>query len=108
MLDMQAQLFSQGVNYDRIFEDGSRHQIHLRITLSHATPITRERRAGFLKEAHIKSGDQQLPSHYSGFMENVRPCPIPRHLILILIRSWLREEYTLVRRVLTFFLLKDN
>jgi hypothetical protein len=47
MLDMQAQSSSQGVNYDRIFVDGSRHQIHLRITTSHATPITGERRPGF-------------------------------------------------------------
>ena len=39
-------------------------------------------------------------------MENVRPCPIPHHLILILIRSWLWQEYTLVRRVVTFFWLK--
>src|SRR5713101_7461755 len=73
MLDMQAQSSSQGINYDRIFVDGSRHQIHLRITISRATPITMERQPGFLKEGRIKNGDQQIPGRYSGFMENVCP-----------------------------------
>src|SRR5713101_7634589 len=76
MLDMQAQPSSQGINYDKIFVDGSRHRIHLRITISRATPITRERRPGFLKEGHIMNGSQQIPSRYSGFMGSVRPCPI--------------------------------
>jgi hypothetical protein len=75
MLDVHAQSSSQGINYDRIFVDGSRHKIHLRITISRATPITRERRPGFLKERPIRNGGQhwQVPSPYSGFMENVRP-----------------------------------
>ena len=72
MLDMQAQSSSQGVNYDRISVDGFPHQIHLRITISRVVPITRERRPGFSKEARIKNGSQQIPSRYSGFMENVR------------------------------------
>ena len=76
MQDMQTHLSSQGVHYDRIFVDGSRHKIHLRITISHATPITGERRPGFSKEGHIRSGSQQVPSRYSGFMENVCPYPI--------------------------------
>ncbi len=76
MLDMQAQPSSQGINYDRSFVVGSRHQIHLRITISRATPITRELRPGFSKEGRTRNGSQQIPSHYSGFMGNVRPCPI--------------------------------
>ena len=75
MLDMQAHS-SQGINYDRIFVDGSRHQIHLQITISHATPITRERRPGFSKEGCIRNGSHQVPSRYSGSMENVCTCPI--------------------------------
>jgi hypothetical protein len=75
MLDMQAQLSSQGVGYDRIFVDGSRHQIHLPITISRVTPITREQRPGFSKERHTRNGSQQAPSRYSGFVENV--CLIP-------------------------------
>jgi hypothetical protein len=75
MLDMQSQSLQQGINYDRIFVDGSRHKIHLQITLSHATPITRERRPGFSKEGRTRNGSQQVLSHYSGFMENV--CPVP-------------------------------
>src|SRR5882757_5010705 len=77
MLDRQAQLSLQGVNYDRIFVDGSRHQIHLPITISRVTPITRERRPGFSREGRIGNGSQHVPSRYSGFMENVCPCPIP-------------------------------
>jgi hypothetical protein len=76
MPDMQAQLSSQGINYDRIFVDGSRHQIHPRITISRVTPITRERRPGFSKEGRIRNGNRQVPTLYSGFMGNVRPFPI--------------------------------
>src|SRR6267154_2930996 len=76
MLDKQAQLSSQEVSYDRIFVDGSRHQIHLRITISRVTPITRERQHGFSKERRTRSGSQQAQSRYSGFMGNVCPCPI--------------------------------
>ena len=76
MTDMQAQSSSQGVNYDRISVDGSRHQIHLRITISRVTPITREQRPGFSKERRIKNGSQRVPSRYSGFKGNVRLCPI--------------------------------
>jgi hypothetical protein len=76
MPDIQAQPFSQEINYDRIFVDGSRHKIHRPITISRVTPITKERRPGFSKEGHIRNGSQQVPSRYSGFMGNVRPCPI--------------------------------
>ena len=76
MLDIPAQSSSQGISYDRIFVDGSRHKIHLRITISHAAPITRELRPGFSKEGRIRNGSQQDPSRYSGFMANVCPCLI--------------------------------
>ena len=110
MLDMQAQLYQQGIKYDKIFVDGSHHLIHLRITILHATPITRERRPGFLKEVQIRNGSQQALSRHSGFMGNVRPCLIPSarcHLITIFICSWLWQEYTLIRRAIAFFV-KDN
>ena len=76
MLDRQAQLSLQGVSYDRIFVDGSRHQIHLRITILRVTPITRERQPGFPKERRTRSGSQQAQSRYSGFMGNVCLSPI--------------------------------
>jgi hypothetical protein len=68
--------FSQGISYDRIFVDGSRHQIHLRIIILRVTPIMKEPRPGFSREQHTRNGSQQVLSHYSGFMENVCPCPI--------------------------------
>ena len=100
MLDMKVQSFLQGVNYDRISVDGSRHQIHLRVTISLVTPITKEHRPGFSREEHIRNGSQQVPSPHSGFMGNVRPSHSAArpHLITILICSWLRQEHTLVRR----------
>jgi hypothetical protein len=48
----------QGINYDRIFMDGSRHRIHPRVTTLHIAPITRERRPGFLMATHIRNGSQ--------------------------------------------------
>ena len=77
MLDMLAQSYLQGINYEINFLDGFRHQIHLRIKLLHARAVTWERRSGCLKEGHIKNGSQQVPSRCSGFMENVCPCHIP-------------------------------
>ena len=74
--DIQSQPFLQGINYDKISVDGSRHQIHLRITISRVMLITRERRPGFSKEGHTGNGSQPVPSHYSGFMGNVCPCLI--------------------------------
>ena len=62
MPDVQAQPFSQSINYDRIFVDGFRRQIHQRITILHATLITKEQRPGFLKEGHIKNGSQWVLS----------------------------------------------
>ncbi len=72
LLDMQAQPSLQGINYNRNFVDGSRHRIHLRITISRTTRITRERRPGFSKEGRIMNGSQQVPTRSSGFMGNVR------------------------------------
>jgi hypothetical protein len=109
ILDMQTQPFLQEINYDRIFVDGSRHQIHLRTTISHATPITRERRPGFSKEGRITNGSQLVPSRCSGLMENVRPCPIltpPNNNPLICSR--LRQEHTLVRRAFALSLSKTT
>ena len=60
-----------------ILVDGSRQQIHLRITILHAMPITREQRPGFSKEVPITNGSQQGPTHSSGFMGNVRPYFMP-------------------------------
>src|SRR6266404_3613614 len=74
-VDVQAQSSSQGINYERIFINGFRHQTHLRITMSRVTAITKERQPGFLKTGHIRNG--RVPTRSSGFMEIVRPCPIP-------------------------------
>jgi len=107
MLDMQAQSALQGINYDRIFVDGSRHQIRLQITISRVTPIMREPRPGFSKERRMRNGNQQVPSRYSGFMANVRLCPF--HPTRpdndpYLYCSWFRQEHTLVRRAFAFFI----
>jgi hypothetical protein len=102
---MLTQSSSQGINYYRTFVDGSRHKIHLRIIISHATPITRERPPGFSKEGRITNGSQQDPSPYSGSMENVCPCSTgimpPDPLITSIICSRLRQEHTLVRGTFT-------
>ena len=74
--DLSAGPSTQGISYDRIFVDGSLPKIRLRITISHAALITRELRPGFSKEGRIRNGSQQDPNRYSGFMENVCPCPI--------------------------------
>ena len=75
LLVMQAQSSLQGIDYNRNFVNGSRHRIHLRITIWRAGPITRERRPGFSKEGRMTNGSQLVPIRYSGFMGNVRPCP---------------------------------
>ena len=105
-MHMQSQSSSQRINYDRIFVDGSRHKIHLRITISRGTPITRERQPGFSREVRIRNGSQQqVPTRYSGFMENVclSHSAAWRHLITYFICSWLRQEHTLVRRAFVVF-----
>jgi hypothetical protein len=72
---LQAQASLQGINYDKIFADGSRHQIRLRIITLRAILITKEPRHGSSEAALTKIGNQQILSHYSGFMENVRLSP---------------------------------
>jgi hypothetical protein len=69
---MQAQASFQGINYDRIFVDGSRHQTHLRTITLRVMLITKEPRHGSSEAVFTRIGNQQLLSHYSGFMENVR------------------------------------
>ena len=66
---------TQGINYDRIFVDGSPHQIHPRTITLRAALITREPQLGSRKEAYIVNGNQHL--RFSGSMENVRCCPTP-------------------------------
>ena len=70
---MQAQALLQRTNYDRIFVDGSRLQIHLQITTLRVTLITREPRHGSSEAVFIRIGNQQRLIRSSGFMENVRP-----------------------------------
>ena len=99
MPEILAQPFSQGINYDRSSVDGSIHQIRLRITILHLMPITRERRRGFSRGDRMRNGSQPVPTHSSGFMENVRPShsAARRDLITSIICSWLWQEHTLVR-----------
>src|SRR6267154_1064562 len=73
MPDLQAQALTQGITYDRIFVDGCRHQIHPRTITLHVMFITKERQIGSFKGAFITNGNQQVPSHFFGSMENVRP-----------------------------------
>jgi hypothetical protein len=69
---MQAQASFQGINYDRIFVDGSRHQIRLLTITLRVMLITREPRHGSTEAVFTRIGNQQILNHYSGFMENVR------------------------------------
>jgi hypothetical protein len=63
------------------YVDGSRHQIRLSTITLHVMFITRELQIGSFKGAFITNGNQQIPSRFSGSMENVRPslaaCPTP-------------------------------
>jgi hypothetical protein len=89
-------------NYDRSFVDGFRHQIHLRITISHPTPVTTERRPGFSKEGRIRNGSEFL-LWIHGKRVPLSHSVAWRHVITSLICSWLRQEHTLVRRAFTLF-----
>ena len=75
MPDLQAQTLSQGITYDRIFVDGSRHRIHPQIITLHVMCITMELQIGSFKGTYITNGSQQVPSRFFGSMENVRPFP---------------------------------
>ena len=74
---MQAQASLQGINYDRIFVNGSRHQIRLRTITLHIMLITREPRHGSSEAVFTRNGNQQLLNRCSGFMVNVRSSPTP-------------------------------
>jgi hypothetical protein len=78
MSDLQTQTLLQGITYDRIFVDGSRHQIHPRTITLHVMLITRELQIGSFKGAFITNGNQQVLSRLFGSMENVRPSPTAR------------------------------
>ena len=75
MLGMQAQPSLQGINYDRIFVDGSPHQIRLRTITLHVMLITKEPPLGSSKAVFTGTGNQQVLNRSSGFMGNVRPSP---------------------------------
>ena len=64
-----AQKSSQGIKYDKIFVDGSPHQIHPRTITLPVALITREPQLGFFKAAYIRNGNRHL--RFSGSMENV-------------------------------------
>ena len=65
-----AQPSSQGINYDKIFVDGSPHQIPPRIITLPVVVITREPQHGSFKAAYIMNGNLHL--RFSGSRENVR------------------------------------
>ena len=74
---MQAQALSQGANCDRIFVDGSRHQIRLRTITLRVMLITKEQRHGSSEAVFTRIGNQQVPNRSSGSMESVRLSPTP-------------------------------
>jgi hypothetical protein len=82
-VDIHAQASLQGINYDRISVDGSRHQIRLQIITLRIIPTTREPRHGSSKAVFTRIGNQQRLSRFSGFMENVRPSPTHSYRIRI-------------------------
>ena len=70
-----AQAALQGINYDKIFVNGSHRRIRPRTTTSRVVLITREPQAGSFKVAYTMNGNRRL--RFSGYMENVRSCPKP-------------------------------
>jgi hypothetical protein len=70
VLGVQAQVSSQGTNYDRTFSDGSLRRIRLLITTLHVVLTTREHRSGFSKAIRSRDGNPLVL--FCGFMENVR------------------------------------
>ena len=75
---LEAQTSLQGINYDRIFVDGSHHQIRLRTITLHVMVITKEPPLGSSKAVFTEIGNpQQVLNRSSGFMGNVRPSPTP-------------------------------
>jgi hypothetical protein len=77
ILDIQVQASLQVINYDRIFVDGSRHQIRLRTITLRVMLVTREPRHGSSEAIYITIGNQQLLNRSSGSTENVRLSPTP-------------------------------
>ena len=69
-----AQPLLQGINYDKIFVDGSLRQIRPRIITSRVVFITREPQLGSFKVAYIMNGNPNL--RFSGSMENVSLRPL--------------------------------
>ena len=63
----------QEIKYNRIFIDGSRHQIRLRTITLRVIFITREPQHGSSEAVFTRVGKQQPLNRLSGFMENVRP-----------------------------------
>jgi hypothetical protein len=70
-----TQTSSQGINYEKIFVDGSPHQIHPRTITLPVVLITREPQLGSFKAACIMNGNPHL--RFSGSMENVSLRPAP-------------------------------
>ena len=64
-----AQTSPQGINYDKIFVDGSLRQIHPRTITLPVVLITREPQLGSFKAAYIMNGNRHL--RFSGSMGNV-------------------------------------
>ena len=61
---------SQGINYEKLLEDGSLHLIHPQITTSRAIVNTREQRSGSLKTTNSRNGRKM--DLFCGYMGNVR------------------------------------
>ena len=61
---------SQGINYEKLLEDGNLHLIHPQITTSRAIVNTRERRSGSLKKTNSRNGRKMVL--FCGYMGNVR------------------------------------
>ena len=72
---MQAQSSSQGINYDRIFANGSPHLIRLLIKTLHVVPIASNQQSGFSKEVSSPNGKSM--GRFCGYTESVRSPDIP-------------------------------
>ena len=75
MLDVQAQALLQKIKYDKIFVNGSPHQIPPRTITLRVMLITRGPQPGSFKAAYIMNGNRHL--RFFGSMESVRPCSTP-------------------------------
>jgi hypothetical protein len=68
-----TEVVSQVTSYSKIFEAGSLHPIHGKITISPVHRDTLEQQHGFSKATPSLNGNRPIQVRFYGFMGNVSP-----------------------------------